>query len=203
MRVALFSALACGLATYVFFRAGPIRLVMFVAGIVLFETIKGRRFAPPRTSVALFAVVVAFGATLIPTLGSTGYMWKTMLLFVAFYALCFACFERPGSALTHAVSATPLRWLGNMSYSYYLLHGLALKIAFAVLDRLFPPTPAGPVTGVVLLLLMFVVTLPPTLALFLFVEYPLSLSPRRPWRAPNAIEAAALATQSTNVTPGR
>lgn len=200
VRAFLFSAIAAGLAGYCFFRAGPVRLVMFVAGIVLFETIKGRRLTPPNMSVVLFSVATAFGANLIPTLGSTGYMWKTMLLFVAFYALCFTCFERPGTALVRTVSATPLRWLGNMSYSYYLLHGLALKIAFAVLDRIFPPTPVGPTISLALLVLMFVVTLPPTVALFLFVEYPLSLSPRRPWRTPNRVEEAALAMHRPNIT---
>ena len=37
-----------------------------------------------------------------------------------------ACFRAEGP-LYRAFAWTPLRWLGNMSYSYYLIHGLALK----------------------------------------------------------------------------
>jgi exopolysaccharide production protein ExoZ len=64
-----------------------------------------------------------------------------------------------------------MRRLGNMSYSYYLIHGLALKAAFMVLpsSQMF----------LVLLPLAFALTLIPSMALFLLVERPLSLAPAK------------------------
>ena len=39
--------------------------------------------------------------------------------------------------------STPLRYLGNMSYSYYLLHGLTLQAMFLALAAFFPPDGQG------------------------------------------------------------
>jgi exopolysaccharide production protein ExoZ len=69
-----------------------------------------------------------------------------------------------------------MRWLGNMSYSYYLIHGLALKAAFALLAVLSPPTGTWVVAGFWgLLPLMFAVSLAPAVVLFALVERPFSL----------------------------
>ena len=62
-----------------------------------------------------------------------------------------------------------------MSYSYYLLHGLALKASFLAFARFFPATEQGSVLFWAFLPVMFGLTLIPTTALFLSVERPLSL----------------------------
>lgn len=126
-RVVFFTMIAAAIAGYCLLQAGHVRLMMFVAGILLHETMRSRRLRPPGSTAALSCLIVALLATLIPTLGSTGYTLKTILLFGAFFAICFSCFSMPSRRLARWFSATPLRWLGNMSYSYYLLHGLALK----------------------------------------------------------------------------
>jgi peptidoglycan/LPS O-acetylase OafA/YrhL len=72
-----------------------------------------------------------------------------------------------------------MRWLGNMSYSYYLLHGLALQASFLMLDAIVPAAERGPSFFWGWLPIMFASTLIPTLALFLLVERPYSLLPRR------------------------
>lgn len=75
-----------------------------------------------------------------------------------------------------ALRFRPLRWLGNMSYSCYLLHGLALHVFFlAVGDRLLS-THGFPGAVVILLVPAFIWTLIPAAALFLAVERPLSLA---------------------------
>ena len=64
-----------------------------------------------------------------------------------------------------------------MSYSYYLLHNLALQVGFLGLGTLVP---AGRYEGWffwAVLPVMFAVTLFPTGLLFLAVERPLSLAP--------------------------
>jgi hypothetical protein len=61
-----------------------------------------------------------------------------------------------------------------------LIHGLALKGAFLALGRLLPPAETGAWVFWVLLPPMFAATLVSSTALFLLVERPLSLAPRRP-----------------------
>jgi peptidoglycan/LPS O-acetylase OafA/YrhL len=65
-----------------------------------------------------------------------------------------------------------------MSYSYYLLHGLALKAGFLALAMITPIANNNFWLFWVLLPVMFTLTLIPTTVLFLTVERPFSLSPR-------------------------
>ena len=81
------------------------------------------------------------------------------------------------SWLPRAFSWTPLRWLGNMSYSYYLIHGLTLKAAFKVVAVILPATAGGAWVFWALLAPAFGLTLLTSAALFLAVEQPLSLAP--------------------------
>lgn len=170
-RLLLFLALAlAGLAWARWLGAGHVRLVMFVSGILLFETLE--HWARPRLDkiglVALVAGLVAFDQ--LPA-GPARYA----VLFVAFFVLCHAAFRSDGRT-ARLFCWTPLRWLGNMSYSYYLVHGLALKAAFLVLGRLLPPTAAWEGPGFwALLPLLFGLTLVPSALLFAYVERPFSL----------------------------
>ncbi len=112
--------------------------------------------------------------------GSSGSTLKVSILFVSFFVLCLACFRDPYAWLPRAFSWTPLRWLGNMSYSYYLLHGLALKAGFLALAIILPVADHGSWVFWALLPTMFALTLFPTAVLFLAVERPYSLAPHRP-----------------------
>lgn len=96
--------------------------------------------------------------------------------------LCFACFRDPTGWLLRAFSWTPLRWLGNMSYSYFLLHGLALKGAFLALTTVLPVASHGAWFFWGLLPVMFSLTLIPAAVLFIAVERPFSLSSRATMR---------------------
>jgi peptidoglycan/LPS O-acetylase OafA/YrhL len=70
------------------------------------------------------------------------------------------------------MSWAPLRWLGNMSYSYYLIHGLTLKFVFLVVGIIVPKDFDMAAS---MLLPAFAVTLVPSALLFLLVERPVSL----------------------------
>lgn len=181
-RVWFFTTLAVVTAIYCARYGGHIRLIMFIAGILLYEAMDSRAVSTPSSFLGLLALVLGLLATLLPTVGSSGFVLKMSILFVSFFVLCLACFRHPTAWLPRAFSWTPLRWLGNMSYSYYLLHGLALKAGFLVLAVVLPSANYGAGLFWVLLPLMFILTLIPTTALFLTVERPLSLTPRRATR---------------------
>jgi peptidoglycan/LPS O-acetylase OafA/YrhL len=122
--------------------------------------------------VAVCALAVGLLGSLLPV---SGYV-KIGLLFASLYLVCMHCFLRPQAGLARAFTWTPLRWLGNMSYSYYLLHGLTLKALFMLL-----PQPAllgghGVALFVLLLPVFFLLTLCTSAGLFLLVERPLSLA---------------------------
>ena len=80
------------------------------------------------------------------------------------------------------MSWTPLRWLGNISYSYYLMHGLTLKFAVLVLGKVLPLSAGGVGLFLALPCLLFVATLPASLILFLAVGDPSHWHQRRPER---------------------
>jgi exopolysaccharide production protein ExoZ len=176
-RVLFFSAIGLLAIICCAILGGPVRLLMFVSGILLYETIKKGSLRAAESNVALVAMVVGLLCTLLPASGSSGSALKVLTLFAAFFVLCFTCFCYPDAWLGRAFSWTPIRWLGNMSYSYYLLHGLTLQAAFLVLAALFPPIERGLVFFLALLPLAFALTLCPSALLFLVVERPLSLKP--------------------------
>ena len=178
-RTTFFLSVAFVTAIYCALNGGHIRLIMFIAGIMLYEAMNSRHVPSPPSSLGLLALFVGLVSALIPLEGSGGFALKVSILFVAFFTLCLACFRNPSAWLPRTFSWTPLRWLGNMSYSYYLLHALALKAGFLALSTLLPTASYGSWLFWVLLPPMFVLTLIPTAALFLLVERPFSLVPRR------------------------
>jgi peptidoglycan/LPS O-acetylase OafA/YrhL len=153
--------------------AVPFRLVMFLSGMVLFEVMTCGSMSGPSGGPGLVALLLGFLVLLMPL----GYSWKLAMLFVSFFVFCWACFARPEEWLGKAFSWTPLRWLGNMSYSYYLLHGLSLNAAFRVL-RTFTDSPDhGPLLFWGLMPVLFGWTVVPSAVLYLSVERRFSLHP--------------------------
>jgi peptidoglycan/LPS O-acetylase OafA/YrhL len=149
-----------------------IRMLMFLAGMLLHESINSGQVRGPRGALAALIMVAGLGGSLLPVLG---YI-KIGLLFLAFYVVCLSCFQRPKDPLARAFSWTPLRWLGNMSYSYYLLHGLTLKALFMIVPAAFIAQNAS--MFFLLLPIFFILTLLPSAGLFLLVERPFSLLPQ-------------------------
>lgn len=170
--------IACALLTVVLCGAwgGPIRLIMFVSGMLLFEALAMRSIPVPNSAVGAAALIAGLAGMLLPVQGSWGVALQISILFVAFFIFCLAAFARPTAPLGRVLSWTPLRWLGNMSYSYYLLHGLALKAGFLVLSKTMPPDAnASALIFWWLLVPMFALTVVASAPLFLVVERPLSL----------------------------
>jgi peptidoglycan/LPS O-acetylase OafA/YrhL len=150
-------------------------MVMFLAGVLLFEYLANRNRTLVSSWVGLPALLVGLGSTLLPYYGVLSMPLRALLLFVGFGLSCYAVFRFPLSGFARALSWTPLRWLGNMSYSYYLLHGLALKASFLAISNAIPTGRIGPVLFWPGLPVLFVATLLPSAVLFLLVEQPFSL----------------------------
>jgi peptidoglycan/LPS O-acetylase OafA/YrhL len=177
-RVLFFSIVAASVAIYCALYAGHVRLILFISGILLYEAIESYQVPAPSSFIGLSALAIGLLATLLPLKGSSGYVLKIVILFGSFLVLCLTCFRDPTGWLGRAFSWTPLRWLGNMSYSYYLLHGLTLNAGFLTLARILPAADSGPWVFWALLPPMFALTLVPTAVLFLAIERPFSLAPR-------------------------
>jgi exopolysaccharide production protein ExoZ len=170
-RIMLWLAVAVTGFGYFRFNAGHIRLLMFVAGIVVCDALEGP-LVRVRSPVGLVSFVAAIVSMVIIKEFALGGWLRFVLLFCAFVPLCLDAFAESG--LTSALlSWTPLRAFGNMSYSYYLIHGLTLKAAFLVIATI--ARGQHPWMFWAFLGPMFAATLVPSALLFAFVEKPFSL----------------------------
>ena len=122
---AVFVAASClGIAFF------PVRMMPFFAGMLLAEG-AGRR-VPDWAGLALPLLGFALSVTaLLPMVAAE--LAQTL----AFFALCAVCFRETG-LVSRLMRWPPLRWLGNMSYSYYLLHGSVVGIGMAGIARVAP-----------------------------------------------------------------
>lgn len=160
------------------------RMGMFAAGMLLVETmpllgVLARR--GPWLDAAALLAVAACGTLL---LAGPGGQASFLGLFLAGFLLPAAAFAGTGP-VARSLAWRPLRWLGNMSYSYYLAHGLLLEVVFRLL-RPVAPWIAGLGDGAwwVLLAPAFLATLVGSAALFLVVERPFSILPAEAARRP-------------------
>ncbi len=193
-RVALFTALgAAHVAVCVAYPGLHPRLAMFLAGMVLYERIGAKREARPAARAAELGALGAFATSLVAVYllrgshpshlvpGAAGRLLdaavdsgsaRVAVLALPLYAFVRESLGRNG-ILHRALAWKPLRALGNMSYSYYLIHGLALKVLSVGLAR------AGAGAHAALFCALFPAGLAATLAaaagLFVLVEKPLSL----------------------------
>ncbi len=184
-RITFFLLVSIALAIGMAIRGGHFSMLMFVSGILLYEAMGKPSVQTPGSAVGLTALIVGLAGALVPLTGHAGNTFRIAVLCVTFFVVCLACFREPIGWFGRAFSCTPLRWLGNMSYSYYLLHGLALKGAFHFLRQFLDPAyDLGTWLFWLLLPLMFLLTLVPTALLFLFVERPFSLDRTRAAKQP-------------------
>ncbi len=161
---------------------GHFRASMFIVGILVFETsqlIDRKRGSAYVTLCALaaFTGVLAFKVSIyfdFVTFTNAGRLSKVML-FGACYLLCIAAFCKEGW-LSRCLSGRYLRYFGNISYSFYLIHGLTLKFIFLLMAIFLPAeTYAASLWFWVLFLPAFAASCVVSAGLFLLVERPFSL----------------------------
>jgi exopolysaccharide production protein ExoZ len=157
---------------------GHVRLLMFVSGILLYEVISNKTVTkmPPLGlgALATSLCIVAVSAEL----NLAGWS-KYLILYILFLIFCLECFVRNG-VTRNIFLQVQLRWLGNISYSYYLIHGLALKASFMVIAQIYPATYGDTVLFWWLWIPLFIASLVPSIILFVWIEKPYSLDLKRP-----------------------
>jgi len=108
-RLGFFALMALAMLVAGALGGGPVRLVMFVAGIVLFEVVKLSNVTAPSAWIGMMALVLGLLSTLLLLFGSAGLALRMLFLFVAFFVLCLACFKDGASWLDRLFGWTPLR----------------------------------------------------------------------------------------------
>jgi peptidoglycan/LPS O-acetylase OafA/YrhL len=159
----------------------PIRALSLLSGMLLAEAERAA-LKPPRLLVVIAALSLSFFLSISGLLTE----WQTEILLAAsFFAVCHFSFFRE-SVLSRWLSFHWLRRFGNISYSFYLVHGFAV-VAFAqIVLRVAAPSSLDGVFWLALPPAFFVALIASGL-LFLVVEKPLSLQAR----VPAAVSASA------------
>lgn len=178
LRMLLFFVIAVVSFVYCALFGGPVRLTMFVAGILLYDALESRS-GPILDLTGLAVLVIGLIAVAMMQRHDEWGVPRLMILFVAFFVLCYACFCANG-VTSRIFCWTPIRWLGNMSYSYYLLHGLTLRVAFEGLESVYQSSAQEAWMFWIMLPPMFLASLLTTGILFVAIERPYSLLVARP-----------------------
>jgi exopolysaccharide production protein ExoZ len=198
-RVLFFVALAFLFTAYcLIFRDNHIRLIMFISGIILYEAIHSYNVLNEATITFDYIALCLFIVTLpiiyilskrpdivsfVPYINIQGYRYRVVLLFFCFFVFVLACFR--SRTLLHGIfSWAPLRWLGNMSYSYYLIHAITLKVLIFIMLQLIHLPKNSPILFWLLLPVSFSITLASSTVLFIIVEKRFSLKPVPATREP-------------------
>lgn len=159
---------------------GPVRLAMFLAGIILFETKSLKKVPVPGAALTGLLLLAGLACSIPAVTSNLGAVIRCVALFCAFFVLCLHCFQKPQGSIAQFFSRRFLRWLGNMSYSYYLLHAIVLRGGFLVLSRLYPPEGRDQALFFLALLPAFTITVLSSAALFILIERPFSLAVSKP-----------------------
>jgi peptidoglycan/LPS O-acetylase OafA/YrhL/glycosyltransferase involved in cell wall biosynthesis len=212
-RVAFFAGLGAAYLAYSFsVRHSHVRALMFVAGILLYEALASERFRARLSRrgeivtiagfvaslecsylfdlrPALFAWLPAWwsGRSIVPGIVVYQGPYKTVVLIVGVFWWVAYTVGFDG-VLRRGFVWAPLRYLGNMSYSYYLLHGITLQGLALLCSSVLPAGTAGPGVFLAALPIGFAMTWCTGTVLFEAVEKPLSLAKRHPAARPAAAQ---------------
>ena len=172
-------------------RTSHIRSIMFLGGMIVYDLLhwkKAEEFHIERLSwlFAPLAAVIVLVLRWMPSPDHAAALIRrettfSATLFVAYPLLVYIGIQGK-TVLARALSLAPLRWLGNMSYSFYLFHGIALHGMGLMMARLQSDTHSLQLLvteSVILFPIALLLTTASCIPLFLLVERPASLCPRQ------------------------
>jgi exopolysaccharide production protein ExoZ len=185
------------------FDGSYVRFTLFLAGMVVEEILMSYR--PERfltrsvewlllipAGLAFCVLMLSESRTVgLPIHGSAQHAVVRAALLVTAYTCLALLTLRSGSLLSRIFCHTPLRWTGNISYSFYLIHGFVLNAIALVVAHLTWAKANPRLAAPMLFVLAWAATFATTTALFLAIEKPWSLRPRAS-RAPSHKIGAAL-----------
>lgn len=105
--------------------AVPLPMLPLLAGMLLFELEDGRGPAVP----GALALAAGVGSLALGQYVAWSPLTRDWMETLALAVLCSAAL-RGGNVAARVFSQQTLRWLGNMSYSFYLVHGVVLVASF-------------------------------------------------------------------------
>jgi peptidoglycan/LPS O-acetylase OafA/YrhL len=164
-----------------------LRLIMFCSGIVLWESASFLKVGSRVKEWGEPIAIVAFAVNLLalgvigrgPTsllLNQVSQFYAVSLFITGFFLALYSMFF--DGILCRCFCWPWLRWLGNISYSYYLIHGLTLKSVRFAFDRFQWHGPLSSWSAVALLAGCLAATLCCASVLYLAIERPLSFRRR-------------------------
>ncbi len=188
-RAGFFLLVAVAYGCYCWGQAGATshpRLLAFIAGILIYEILACHRLKEGLTHLGSAGAALIFLVGLVLVYGILKWPGRPDFLTIPHHQSCayavaasIACFLFTGHVLSGSghlaalLSWAPLRWLGNMSYSYYLIHGLTLNGLALVIASKAPAFAGAPV--------WFWLCLPGALALTLLTGTLLYALVEKPW----------------------
>ena len=181
-----------------------VRFTLFLAGMILEEVLhaeRGLRFLSPLMQRLLLLLAISALCGLIvselhtvQTLAhhSLHHAVLRAVLVLIMYSVLSCLTLQPRGILATFFSHHSLRWTGNISYSFYLIHGFVLNVVAVAVAHVswakHHPATAAPILLILALLSTFVTAT----VLFLLVEKPLSLSAPKPRTMPHSEPLVAL-----------
>jgi peptidoglycan/LPS O-acetylase OafA/YrhL len=179
------------------------RMIAFVVGIILFEVVNESKCGWLLHRVGEFCAIAGVLAAwwfyyhirVVRSHSLVGPLFSLCLLSAAFFFFSFYSFQFDGPLQT-VFSWAPIRYLGNMSYSYYLIHGLTLEGLAMAFVALRLPT-SSPYIALLALLVGFAATWVTSSVLFFLVERKYSLKPRKSVESRSVPEALASSNRET------
>jgi peptidoglycan/LPS O-acetylase OafA/YrhL len=162
---ALALGLPAGLRTWFVLIAPPVRMVEFVIGILLARIVQAGRWIGlgvlPAAGLAVGGYVCA---GLVPS--QLAHVAVTVVPF-ALLIPAVACADVRDTR--SVLCSRPMVWLGEISFAFYLLHQIVIRLAYKLIGKHALPTPAGLVVAVG----MLVVSVVGAWVLYRLVEQPL------------------------------
>lgn len=150
------------------------KILLFMSGMLLYEfhAMKGESKEIHTFNYCIIIIIIALVTIKILNLA---YIYSLLVLFVGFFYLCMSSFDSR-TTLSRFCSSTLLRCYGNMSYSYYLVHGITLKFFFLIFGYFFPANHQWEFIVYYLFIPVFIITWITSTVLFISVEKPFSLT---------------------------